>query len=414
MSKSVYPSTIRFNLIRNRQTISGLYQVKMRISYAFGRLEIPVEISGNLLKCRLGDLQNNTYLPDVETNLKLQELALKALNLASLLKSQTTSAKFRLKIYSTKELVNNTNRYNLFDLLNSLDLDNRLRNLVNKMGDFDKHSHPSHHLEDFNLLWAKSFFQYLHDEGIYKPQTFEKMIVRYKALVKLMTKKSLINVINLADLKLSLFMKPKNLSGTRLQHNLRKEEVDHLLNFEFNRSDLNEARDMFILQTFAGGLRGFKEYNTLKLLKYSKDEFVLSFYQSKTDKTILNPLNCYTKVILERNNYKIPTINTSRNKDQNEQWYRERLKKVAELAGLDRMVKVDNDYAPIHTLFNAYWARKTFGTILYHHCRLREEEIALWTGHSSRNKGELLNSYIEADSVEYKTKLISNLYLSTE
>lgn len=247
----------------------------------------------------------------------------------------------------------------------------------------------------------------------YKPQTLAKYISIIKAITVSnlpysLYKKGLIKKFDVDELKLSLFTKQKALPGTRIQHNLRKEEIDHLLHFNFTSPVLAHARDMFIMQVFAGGLRGFKEYSTLKLLKDG-----ISFYQNKTDKHILNPFNCYSKLILDRHNGKIPTIAGSNNVDHNEQVYRERLRQVALESDMSREVLTNGHYEQICSVFNPYWARKTFGTILYHHLNLREEEIALFTGHYIKGKSELLHSYIETGSVEHKRRLLQNLQIGS-
>ncbi|MEJ1242093.1 hypothetical protein WBG78_28355 [Chryseolinea sp. T2] len=449
MPKNVLPSSIkstksslRYSLVRNRESSTGLYAVKMRITYPFGITDIPVQVNGQGLKCRIGDLNDNRFIPSVEINIMLQQIALKALTIADGLSHKVSATYFYEQLFLVKK--KKEQQLNLFDLFGKLYDDPRLsvktRGVLIRLFEFREHCKPSERVEDLNLQWLLSFFKFLHARGYYflstkgfnykdydraiffrdKPrqQYMQQTFNKYISVVKGITvsnmpyslyKKGLIKRFDVDELKLSLFMKSKNLSGTRLQHNLRKEEIDHLLNFEFDDADLAVARDMFIMQTFSGGLRGFKEYSTLKLLKYSATEQVLSFYQAKVDKTIMNPMNAYTLEIIRRYQGKIPNITVSKNVDQNEQHYRERLRKVGILCGLDRMVSVDNSFQPIHDVFNPYWARKTFGTICYHHLNLRESEIALFTGHLIRGQSELMNSYVETGSIEHKKRLLANL-----
>jgi hypothetical protein len=78
----------------------------------------------------------------------------------------------------------------------------------------------------------------------------------------------------------------------------------------------------------------------------------------------------------------------------------------------NRDVKPDkfvNKYVKVFELFRqGVFARKTFGQILSRDLGLSVENIEMFTGHENQDI-ELRVSYLDNNTIEYKTKLLSKL-----
>jgi len=176
--------------------------------------------------------------------------------------------------------------------------------------------------------------------------------------------------------------------------------------------DLTTARDMFILQTMFGGLRGYKEFETSKIINHGK-QYVVSFYQNKVENTVINPLNAYTDGILTKYKFNLPVLTKeSKSVDLKEQFYRSLLRTIAHILKFDREVLIDkkkNQFEQIQNLFGPYFARKTFGQIMFDEYGLREQEIALFTGHVDGSETELGVSYINKHGIETKNKFFKKI-----
>jgi hypothetical protein len=145
----------------------------------------------------------------------------------------------------------------------------------------------------------------------------------------------------------------------------------------------------------------------------------VTFFQNKVDNTVENPLNTYTDSILKPLEYMIPVLHrvNTHKPDQKakvsllEDHYRALLQTIGQIINFDREVVIDTEkhaYATVKSLFNPYFSRKTFCTIL-DDLDIDEHRIALFTGHKIKNATELSSSYIHRNTIAKKAALISVL-----
>lgn len=84
-------------------------------------------LDGDVLKCRIHELVDNRYIASVETNIQLQELAVKALAISDAATRYVSATEFRKKLYSkSRKTASIIPEYNLFDMIGSLYNDPRL------------------------------------------------------------------------------------------------------------------------------------------------------------------------------------------------------------------------------------------------------------------------------------------------
>ena len=372
------------------------------------------------------------------------------------------------------------NRNNIFEMFASTYYDETVNEtytkIVVRLMEYREHVKPSEKITDFNADWVNAFFNWLKKTGWYHINTrnfdplkydasifFQgkkrteyqvKSLNKMKGVLKALTigvkgektisfyKKGWLPLIDLSDVKTDKNEK----KGTRIDHNLSKNELDILYHFKFQKSklkayqdifdsvnkskniiisvnDLNVARDIFLLQTMFGGLRGFKEYDTARILKQGT-QYAVSFYQNKVENTVINPLNEYTSSILQRYDFQKPVLNRgvvrsdrhTNSIDLKEQYYRALLRTIAIIINFDRPILVDrkkNEFKIIKDLFGPYFARKTFGQIMYDNYGLREQEIALFTGHADGTETELGVSYINKHGLATKHKFFKKVKIES-
>jgi hypothetical protein len=345
--------------------------------------------------------------------------------------------------------------------------------IVLRLMEYRELVNPDGHITKVNADWFISFFQFLEREGWYtintvnfdplkydrkiffqqkeknpyKPKSLNKMIGIVKALCKHFASKKigLLPAIDLSELKLSAITDKKDVEGTRLGQNLNKTEIDTLFHFKFNQKQLStyqnifnevngsknilisidelvKAQKLFLLQVFSGGLRGYKELKTLQI-QHTGDTYNVSFFANKTVKALTNPANDYLDKILKPLKFEIPSLvryswgnekgKVSSSIELEEGHYRSLLQTIGKIINFKRKVLVDNDtneYKAISEIFNPFFARKTFGQILYDELELTEDQIALFTGHKKLiNQTELGSSYIQKNNLSKKAKLIAPL-----
>jgi hypothetical protein len=369
------------------------------------------------------------------------------------------------------------NKQNIFEMFGTIYFDDTIpdtyRKILIRLIEYRELRQPKEDLKYFNVNWLIDFFTFLKENGYYaiqtktfdplkyvkqifyqakertpyKPKSLNKMIGITKTLINSSNKfsfykKGYLPKLDLSDLKLSAITDQKDEVGTRIEHNLNKDELDQIFWFQFDKKKLNQyqqifdnvnksksviisidelekAKKLFILQTMFGGLRGFKELHTAKLLKHKEGVWKVAFYQNKVTQTIHNPLNDYTDKILKPLNYVIPQlvrVNAKVNKvtaniDLLEQHYRSLVQSIGLIINLDREVITDNVNfisKPIKKIFNPYFSRKTFGTILATKLNLADRQIELFTGHKG-DLTELSSSYVQRNTIEEKTKLLKFL-----
>lgn len=169
-------------------------------------------------------------------------------------------------------------------------------------------------------------------------------------------------------------------------HALYKSEFDYLFQFEFEDDNLAKIRDMFVLQTWLGGLRK-SDFFSLSDANFSKDgkgNLQVWFGQKKTNENVLNPANKnYLTPIFKKYNDKLPEF-PHPNK------YNKLLKEAFRVAGLNKKLPFQKEYAnekepttewyPMCDKISNRWARNCAVSIL---CELgfSDKHIMKFTGH---------------------------------
>lgn len=178
-------------------------------------------------------------------------------------------------------------------------------------------------------------------------------------------------------------------------HALYKKEFDWFYAYKFQQKELEIARDMFVLQTWLGGLRQTDFYSiTEKNIHRDSDGFYkLWFEQKKTDDEVINVINSnYLSPIIEKygsNFIKFPKVYE----------YNRLLKKAAREASLNREMKFRKEYAknseatiewyPIYEKICNKWARNCAVSILAEE-GYPNDIISRFIGHRDE---EMINHY---------------------
>ena len=189
-------------------------------------------------------------------------------------------------------------------------------------------------------------------------------------------------------------------------HALYKKEFDWFYAFKFEDKQLELARDMFIMQTWLGGLRQVDFYKLSKI-NFHKDSSGIKiwFSQQKTEDEVQNTVNeNYLKSILEthQNIFKeFPRVGI----------YNELLKNAAEVAGLKRLLMFRFEYVnanvattewiEIYKKISNNWARNCAVSILSE-LGYPDDRIAKFTGHKDL---EMINHYKSVHKKDVKTMM---------
>jgi integrase len=265
---------------------------------------------------------------------------------------------------------------------------------------------------DFSDLWLKRFFTYIIENGFsiqkdgknrkdYSTSTINKYLKHQKLFGKYLF--SEVKVINNQEYgrfmlhdtskkKSLLKFKPDPYINT---HALSKKQFDYFLRFKFDDKQLDIARDMFVLQTWLGGLRQSDLYSLTpdNIIKDSNSEYTVSFQQQKTKDIVINALNInYLASIFEKYPNRMPTFHKVH-------VYNKLLKAAAEKAGLDQKLMFRNEKAKegsptteffkIHEKISNKWARNCVVSILAE-LGYPDDNIAVITGHKDK---EMINHY---------------------
>lgn len=189
-------------------------------------------------------------------------------------------------------------------------------------------------------------------------------------------------------------------------HALYKKEFDWFYAFKFEDKQLELARDMFILQTWLGGLRQVDFYKLSKQ-NFHKDSSGIKiwFSQQKTDDEVQNTVNQnYLESILEKYQNifkKFPRVGI----------YNKLLKNAAEVAGLKRPLmfrfenvntdKAEGEWIEIYKKISNNWARNCAVSILSE-LGYQDDRIAKFTGHKDLG---MINHYKSVHKKDIKTMM---------
>lgn len=167
------------------------------------------------------------------------------------------------------------------------------------------------------------------------------------------------------------------------------------------------AQLMFMVQTYAGGLRISELYEIKKdSFEEINGEMRLLIMSKKTRKPINTPVSDKLLVILKKNKFNLPRFDF-------EQDYNDALKEIALYLGLDREILIYDDYAHVdspkhkkrklYALFSSKLARKALVSILYNQGE-KIEYISRITNHSKTT----IEYYIELED-KHKKKMLDGI-----
>lgn len=349
------------------------------------------------------------------------------------------------------------NNEDIFQVYGSLYFDKDLKNrdnlsVVLRLFDYKENSNVKSKINLFDLAWCKDFFNWLNETGyynlsskgfdplVYNPDIFrqskprikydsasiQKAISRFKVVTNQLMKKELLPNFNLDELTVLDYREQVD-EAPRKKHYINKSEFDKWFSFKFDKKKekeyqqllpqlrkseiikgkiendisiktLTEYRDAFSLMIMIGGLRGVDEYNTIELIDYDDNGQAIKFFQNKTGLIITNPVNKFSKLIIEKYNGKLPKI-------KNGETLNAYLKVIGHIIGLNR--NFENGEL-VNNIISGYWARKSFGNILFN-LGVIQEHIILFTGHESKIKTVLAKSYLDFESIELKRKILKDI-----
>lgn len=417
---------------------------------------------------RVAEALKNTKLPDqpqvdplgqVDFNdMDAGDIDDLARNLQGMIEDEARKSKINKLSPEIRYKRNLYNVEDIFELFGSIYYDDKIPNtydkIVIRMFEYLHYQKPPRHTQTFNQKWIENFLKFLWQEGYSKVSTrnfdplnfnpdiflnktrekynsdnLYKLFEIIKTLTRRFVKKGLLTPIEFSNIQLSeICGKHQDKKGKRKNQNLIISEFNQLFQYQFDKKktkeyneffqkyydkstqqitidDLATARDMFCLQVMAGGLRGYRELQTVKFLK---DDDSLTFHMDKVNFTLINPLNEYTRKIAERTDYQLPRLNFTNSENTLEHIYRALLKTIAEIIPFNRSITVKGHLIKIKEKFNPFFARKTFVQLMYDEFNFTIENISSFTGHVIENltsKSTLVNNYLDTQSPVKKREL---------
>jgi len=310
---------------------------------------------------------------------------------------------------------------------------NTYKSLILKLADFRVNGQPNEHVSMFNDKWVNEFILFLKNEGYanvhpknYSPfsirnldfkllaaerepyvyKSFEKQIKHLKFYIENLQKQELMSktCVDTRFIKTSDYFGGNSINYTRASHALTKSEIELILNSQLE-GKMETARQMFLTQIFAGGLRNEEFFNKYFKMAYQNELYYFMWYADKGDKAVENPLiEGYSDVLLDQLGYSLPDFLKI---DE----YRSNLKKMAKELNLDRIIRYKVPEAKtgenrvidkrIHEIINPYFCRKTFVRFAYS-LGWSSDKIIQWTGHGDT---KTLKHYFDQLSAEEKKNI---------
>lgn len=255
----------------------------------------------------------------------------------------------------------------------------------------------------FNIIDECTKFQEAKRQP-YKVATFKKLVKHLKRYIQILQKEGLINrqTIDYKAIEASNYLSRKTTINdtTRVQHTLVPSELLALQQQIFDNTEFTLARDMYLIQVFAGGLRLEELYSD----KLNIQGDFINVYRFKTKQTTKNPIFDELKEVLLRYNCKIPNLLTREK-------YRLNLKQIAEIMNFNRKIESVGTtvgiYDQVETysvkdIFKPYSARKTLVLYLYIKGFTREQIIEF----TSHQDIKTLKYYLDSLPAEEKARLV--------
>lgn len=374
----------------------------------------------------------------------------------------TTEERYSQKEYDTQ---------NIFELLASIYYEPKLSSTYDKiiirLYEYRFYNKPKEHVRDYDEKWVEDFFRFLWQHGYtvlstvkfdplkFDPTIFvDKPIKKYKVdnyykqfeiiqtISNYFANRGLLRHLNFKRINLEdICGQEQSEDGSRQEHALIKSEMDKLFFFLFNPKDLPDyqkifdeekiekgngkvkfknlkieirdleiARDMFCLQTFVGGLRGYKDLMTLN---FHKDDKTVSFNVKKSkNKLWVNPYNIYISIIAKDYKNILPKLNFPYSQNSLEVIYRMLCKTIAKIIPLKRLVKTDEELQPLYEHFLPYVARKTFSQIASEEFEWDDIDVMRFTGHKvSGGESVLRKNYLNKGALIKKRNLAKDFKL---
>lgn len=280
--------------------------------------------------------------------------------------------------------------------------------------------------ENFNSEWLKRYFTHIIENGYQKKlkddktitcyfevSTIQKYLKHLRAFGKWLFNKGIINSedykrfdLKNSDSKKASLIKYKS-NPFKNTHALMKSEFDHLFYFDFKDKSLELIRDLFIMQTWFGGLRkcDFFDLTDDNIYQDSDGNITVEFEQIKTENKVVNPANKnYIVPIIQKYNLKLPKF-PSPNK------YNKRLKDAFKAAGMNRKLlfryeyinqkRPSEEYLEMHKKISNRWARNCAVSILVE-LGYSDHYIMKFTGHEDE---KMLRHYRTVHKKEVKDML---------
>jgi len=279
--------------------------------------------------------------------------------------------------------------------------------------------------KDFNSAWLSKYFTHIVENGYltkrkgkevrlyYEISTIQKYFKILRSFGKYLFENEIIAKedykrfsLQDKDSKKGSLIKYKP-NAFKNNHALYKSEFDQLFKFNFTDKSNELIRDLFIIQTWFGGLRksDFFDLTNDNITKDAKGNITIEFEQHKTGTKVINPANQnYVLPILKKYNYELPKF-PSPNK------YNLRLKKVFKAAGLDRKLKFEYGfsnqekptfvYHEMHEMVSNKWARNCAVSILVE-LDYPDHKIKRFSGHEDE---KMLAHYREVHKKDVENML---------
>jgi integrase len=236
----------------------------------------------------------------------------------------------------------------------------------------------------------------------YNDLSLEKFIKNLKEVFRWLGDEGKLPKIDIDKIKYEDFNLARVTQHTKKDYYLTKEEFDSLLSFKFKdclyikktgksiknisytKEQLGQARDLFILQTYLGGLRPNEMYDdNVSILSDGKGAKKVHYYISKDGKVENeNPICSYSDIILKKYDYKFDKILIEYStycqmlKVIASQIFDRVIIKTEERDGQKKKLKLN-----IADEFESYFARKTFQMLLKEEANISSYDLKEFVGH---------------------------------
>jgi hypothetical protein len=314
---------------------------------------------------------------------------------------------------------------------------------IMKLFDYRSRFKPKQHVSDLSVEWIEAVITAIKDSGYstahpkhfnvfkYDPNIFvkskigfyndlslEKFIKNLKEVFRYLIDEEKLPFIKIDKISYEDFNLVKVTQTTKTDFYLYKEEFDKLFYFEFKKDknysveQLSTARDLFILQTYLGGLRPNELYTrdgeeNITILDEGNGLKKVHYYISKDGKSDNeNPICTYADAILKKYNYNFQSVLIEYSlyckllKAIAMQVFDRVIIKTEERDGKKKKLKLN-----IKNEFESYFARRTFQKLLKD-IRIVNHDIKAFTGHKT---SDVQDHYIPFWTIQEKREVMDSI-----